>query len=166
MEHWKLFLFLLFVSHVLMGQLPAEKPPLNSGLGSDWEYDGFSYTDFGTGEEHSYFSVLYKLNPKLHAELRGFYDSYRTSDIFDVSVRMRWYPTKKVYLFSGVGMQRQRGKGGIELPIMEVRMLNGVGYEPNKKITIEAVHDLNFNTNNAGSNATPSLLTLKGKYRF
>jgi len=161
-----LFSFLLLISFVVRGQEPIEKPPLDPTGSYKWEYDAFSYADFGTGEEHSYFSVLYKLNPELHAELRGFYDSYRTSDIFDVSFRAKWYPTKKVYLFTGVGAQLQRNKGGLNLPIMPVRLFNGVGYEPKKNITIEAVHDLNFNKNSAGLNATPNLFSLRGKYRF
>lgn len=148
------------------GQEPIEKPPLNLAEPSNWEYDAVFYADFDTGEEHSYFSVLYKLKPELYAELRGFYDSYRTSDVFDVSYRVKWYPTKQIYLFSGAGVQLQRTKGGLNLPTMPVRMLNGMGYEPKKNISIEAVHDLNFNKNGAGLNATPSLFSLRGKYRF
>ena len=162
----KLYFFLLVASFVMHGQEPIEEPPLDPTGLSKWEYDAFSYADFGTGEEHSYFTVLYKLNPKLQSELRGFYDSYRTSDVFDVSLRAKWYPTKKLYLFSGLGAQLQRNKGGLDLPIMPVRLFNGVGYEPKKNITIEAVHDLNFNKNGTGLNATPNLFSLRGKYRF
>lgn len=166
MYNSQFFFFLLFVSLVLTGQEPVGEPPLNLTGPSNWKYDAFSYADFGTGEEHSYFSELYQLNPKLRAELRGFYDSYRTSDVLDVSHRVRWYPTKKLYLFSGVGVQFQRNKGGLNLPIMPVRMLNGVGYDPNENISFEAVHDFNFNKNMGGLNASPNLFTLKGKYRF
>ncbi len=158
--------FLLFVCSMAFGQVHEEKPPLSSPEDSKWEYDGFSYANFGTGEEHSYFSVIYEMNPKLKAELQAYYDSYGTSDILDLSYRVRWYPTKKVCFFSGIGAQMQRTKGGLGIPIMPLRMLNGVGYEPKKNISIEAVHDLNFNASSTGLNATPVLFTLKGKYRF
>lgn len=160
------FFCLLFVSTILTGQELIEKPPLTPAGISNWEYDGFSYADFGTGEQHSYFSLMYKMSPSLYSELQGFYDTYRASDVFDVSLRVRWYPTEKVYLFSGLGVQTQRAKVGKGLPIIPVRMLNGVGYEPNKNISIEAVHDLNFNQNSSGLNASSNLFTLKGKYRF
>ncbi len=105
--------------------------------------------------------MLYELDPKFQVELQGFYDTYRTADIFDLSARMKWHPIEKVFLFSGLGLQIQRGKGFVELPTMPVRMLNGVGYKPNSNMTIEAVHDLNFS-----QNGTPNLFTIKGKYRF
>ncbi len=149
-----------------MGQVPVEEPPLDSTTKSRWEYDGFSYADFGTGEEHSYFSLMYKMNPSLYSELQGFYDSYLTADIVDFSYRIRWYPTKKLYLFSGIGVQIQRLKVGSGLPVVPVRMINGVGYEATNSISVEAVHNLNFNKNAAGQNASSSLFTLKGKYRF
>lgn len=152
---FKSLVFFFFTSLVATSQTFVEE------TAPKWSYDAFSYTDFGTQEQHSYFSILYELNPKLHAELQGFYDTYRTADVFDLSVRMKWYPAKKVYLFSGLGMQMQRDKGFGGLPIMPLRMLNGVGYKPNSNMIIEAGHDLNFS-----QNATPSLITLKGKYRF
>lgn len=161
-SNYSLVFFLVFVSLIMTGQEPIERPPLNPSGISKWSSDGFSYTDFGTQEQHSYFSILYEINPKLYAEVQGFYDTYRIADIFDVSARMKWYPSEKVYLFSGLGVQLVRSKGfGDGVPTMPVRMLNGVGYETNKNITIEAVHDLNFSNNGA-----PSLFTLKGKYRF
>lgn len=140
----------------MIGQEPIEKPEL--------EYDGFSYVDFGSGEEHSYFSVVYKLSPKLHTQLRGFYDTYRAYNVFDVSYRVKWNSTKKLYLFSGVGVQTQQTKGIIDLPIMPLRMLNGMGYDPKKNISIEAAHDLNFSKNSGGF--APSLFSVSGKYRF
>lgn len=65
-----------------------------------------------------------------------------------------------------MGIQKEQKIGGQGLRTMPTRMLNGLGYELKKNISFEAVHDLNFNTNNAGLNATPSLFTLRGKYRF
>ncbi len=65
-----------------------------------------------------------------------------------------------------LSLKQERGKGLGALPIITVRTFNGVGFEGNKNINIEAVHDLNFNENAVGLNATPQLFTLKGKYRF
>ena len=149
----------LLATFVISGQESVENI-------ASWKYDGFSYADFGTGEAHSYFSMTYKINPQLYAELRGFYDTYRTSNVFDLSYRMKWYAGKKMYLFSGIGVQKEQRIGGQGISIMPTRMLNGFGYEPNKNMRIEAVHDLNFNTKSGGLNATPSLFTLSGKYRF
>jgi len=162
MYNSRFVLFLIFIG----GQELVNEPLSNLERISKWSYDDFSYADFGTQEQHSYFSVLYELNPKLHAELQGFYDTHRTADVFDLSTRIKWYPTKKVYLFTGIGFQMVRQKGFGSIPTMPVRTFNGVGYEPNKNISIEAVHNLNFNKNRSGLNATPSLLTFKGKYRF
>lgn len=161
----QLFFCLLFVCLIIRGQEPMEKPqdPANA---SNWEYDGFSYADFGTGEQHSYFSLMYKMNPNLYSELQGSFDTYLTADIVEFSYRLRWYPVKKIYLFSGVAIQGQRPKIGPGLPVVPVRIFNGVGYKPLENITIEAVHDLNFNENKVGKNAGSSLFTLKGKYRF
>lgn len=158
MNHMKSTFLLLFSSIVILAQEPIEKPP-------KWEYDGFSYADFGTGEEHSYFSVLKELNPKLHVELRGFYDSYRTSDVLDISYRLRWRPTKKIFLFSGIGLQRQRDKRG-RAPLTPARILYGVGFEPKKNINIEADYGLNYNVNNAGLDIPPNIISIKAKYRF
>ncbi len=166
MFNLRFVLFLFFIHMVLIGQELIEKPPVDSLAISKWSSDGFSYADLGTQEQHSYFSVLFELDPKFYAELQGFYNSHRISDVLDLSTRVKWYPVKKVYLFSGVGIQVDRTKGFGGLPIMPTRMFKGVGYEPNKSIKIEAVYDLNFNTTNAEFNATPSLFTLKGKYRF
>lgn len=166
MYNSRLVIFLLFLTSIVTAQEPIERPPLNPTGVSNWEYDGFSYPDFGTGEQHSYFSLMYKMNPNLYTELQGFYDTYRTSNIFDISLRVRWYPAKKVYLFSGIGVQIQQSKVGEDIPVMPLRMINGVGYEPNKNISIEAVHDLNFSKNNSGLNASSNPFTLKGKYRF
>ncbi len=69
-------------------------------------------------------------------------------------------------MFFELSLKQERRKGLGVLPIMPVRTFNGVGFEANKNITIEAVHDLNFNKNAARLNATPQLFTLKGKYRF
>ncbi|TMM55922.1 hypothetical protein FEE95_14835 [Maribacter algarum] len=160
------FFCTMLMSWVAMGQSPVEEPPLDSATKSRWEYDAFSYADFGTDEEHSYFSLMYRMNPNLYSELQGFYDSYLSADIVDFSYRVRWYPTKKVYFFSGVGVQIQRPKVGPGLPVVPVRVMNGVGYEPTNSFSIEAVHCLNFNKNAAGQNASSSLFTLKGKYRF
>lgn len=159
MKYKKLTLLLLFLPFVILAQEPIEKC-------SQWQYDGFSYADFGTGEEHSYFSISRQLSSQFYVELRGFYDKYRVSNIFDLSSRVKWHPTKKLYFFSGIGIQKEQKIGGQGLQIMPVRMLNGVGYELKKNINFEAVHDLNFNANSAGLNATPSLFTLRGKYRF
>lgn len=157
--------FCLSLNSIAIGQVIFEPSPAKP-IPPRWAYDAFSYADFGTGEEHSYFSVVYKLNPKLHAELQGFYDSYRGFDLTAFSLRAKWYPTKKLYFFSGAGVRIQRSKIGNDSPTVPFQILNGVGYEPNGNITIEAVHDLNFNENSDGLNATPSLFTLKGKYRF
>lgn len=148
------FIF-LFLGFILTAQEPVEEA-------SKWKYDGFSYADFGTGEEHSNFSLLYKVNPKLQVELQGFYDTYRVSDVFDVSFRVKWYPVKKIYLFSGLGTQVQGLKLGASLPRMSAYMMNGVGYEPTNNISIQAVNDINLNKNSGSS----GFLKLKGKYRF
>ena len=73
---------------------------------------------------------------------------------------------RMVSFFFELSLKQEGGKGLGALPIMPVRTFNGVGFEANKNITIEAVHDLNFNKNTAWLNATPRLITLKGKYRF
>lgn len=165
MSYLRLLLLTLFMSSSILGQGIFEPPPVKP-KNPRWVYEAFSYPDFGTGEEHSYFSIIYKLNPTLHMELRGFYDTYRSQDVFDTSFRMKWYPTKRVYLFSGLGMESiwDKLRGGP--PATSYRMLNGAGIEPNENITIEAVYDQYFDKNSAGLNATPSLLTLKGRYRF
>jgi len=156
------FLLLYFLScSFAKGQTAPEPPPPVKQIQQRWAYDSFSYADFGTGEQHSYFSIVYKLNPTLHAELRGFYDTYRAADIMDFSLRVKWYPSKKFYLFSGLGIEAQRAKVG-RLPNMPIRMLNGVGYDVHKNINIEAVHDLNLNA----KSGMPNFATLKGKYRF
>ena len=155
-------ILLCFLSCSLaVGQTVLEPPPPVKPIQHRWAYDSFSSIDLETGEEHSYFSIVYKLNPTLHTELRGFYDTYRVADVMDFSLRVKWYPSKKFYVFSGVGVQAQRAKVG-KLPIMPIRMLNGVGYDVHKNISIEAVHDLNFSSDKG----MPNLTALKGKYRF
>ncbi len=168
MRNLRFTFFTFFTMSLLMSQ-SVDELPSESSLGiSRWSYDGFSYADFGTQEQHSYFSVMYRLSPKLQAELQGFYDTYRTADIFDISLRLKWYPSEKMYLFSGVGLQIEQKKVLGESPVlsMPMRVLNGVGYELNDAMQLEAVHDLNFNANSSGSNGIPSLLKVKGKYRF
>jgi len=158
MSTTKFSFLLLFISLTLTGQQSVEE----SAEVSRWAYDAFSYPDFGTGEQHSNFYLLYKLNPKLKAELQGFYDSYRIADVFDVSFRVRWYPKKKVYLFSGFGTQIERSKVEGGLPIMPLYMTGGVGFEASKNIDIEAIYDLNLSENGG----LPSVFRVRGKYRF
>lgn len=168
MRNLRFVFLILLTSSMLMSQSNIEEPSENTLGVSRWSYDGFSYADFGTQEQHSYFSVGYQLTPKLQAELQGFYDTYRTSDVFDLSVRLKWYASQKMYLFSGVGLQIEQKKVSGQSPalIMPARMLNGVGYDLNNNMQLEAVHNLNFGANSSGSNGTPSLLKVKGKYRF
>lgn len=163
MNQLRLLFLCLLSSSLLFGQGIFEPPPVKP-TNPGWAYETFSFVDFGTGEEHSYFSIVYKLNPNLHFELQGFYDSYRATDSTDFSVRTKWYPTKRIFLFSGLGARIERSKIGDSTPQMSYRTLNGLGYEADENLSMEAVHDLNFG--GAGLNAAPSLLTLKGKYRF
>lgn len=165
MRNLRFVFFIFFITSWLIAQSGNEEPSENSVEGSSWSYDGFSYDDLGTQELHSYFSVNYRLSPKLHAELQGFYDTYRTADVFDLSLRFKWYPSDKMYLFSGVGVQMEQRKVPGQSPVssMPMRMLNGFGYELNTNLELEAVHDLNFK---GSSNGVPSLLKVKGKYRF
>lgn len=159
MSFEKITLLLLFATIAIYGQEPKEKPP-------KWEYEGFSYVDFGTGEEHSYFSLTREMNPKLHQELQGFYDSYRASDVTVFSYLMKRFLSKKVYAFSGVGLQIERSKFEVSGPKFSGRMMSGFGFEPKKNISIEAVYDYNFNTTLPGINSAPSSFILGGKYRF
>lgn len=160
------FFLMIFLVSIAYGQENTEEFSTNETGISNWQYDAFTYADFGTGEQHSYMSVIYELNPKLYLELQSYYDAYRSGDILDTSFRVRWYPVKKIYFFTGFGTQLQHAKVGKGLPVTPFRMVNGFGFEPNKNMSIETVHDLNFNTNSAGFNSTPNLFSIRGKYRF
>ena len=155
----RITLLLLFATIIIYAQEPKEKLP-------KWEYEGFSYVGFGTGEEHSCFSLGLEMNPKLHQELQGFYDSYRASDVSVFSYRMKRFLSKKTYAFSGFGLQIERSKFEVSKSKFSGRMMNGFGFEPQKNISIEAVYDYNFNTVLPGINGAPSSFILGGKFRF
>ena len=147
-----LFLLLGYFSH---SQKPKEKPPR-------WFYDGFSFANLGTGEQHSYFSLRYVIDPRLQAELQGFYDTYRASDVFDASFRVRWYPSKEIYLFTGLGAQFEREKVQKSYPIIPLYITNGIGFEPANNFDIQVINEVDI----SGKGGVSGFLKVNGKYRF
>lgn len=155
--------FVLLLCCALRAQSPVEKESSDLSSNSKLAYAARTY-QLGMGEEHSYFSLTNQLSPKLQTELRGFYDTYRSGNVFDISYRAKWYVGKKLYFFGGAGLQMERVLNGG--PIFTPKISSGIGYDINKNIGIEAVYDYNFNSVSPAFNASPSGLKLSGKYRF
>ncbi|NER16637.1 hypothetical protein [Spongiivirga citrea] len=148
--------------------IKKEKPPQEIAVTS------FAYANTAfVSEQHSNFVMNKPLGKGLSFQLAGQYDTYLTSNIFKTNMTFKKYFGRKLYLFSGYELEMEQVKSNPNTGLFEFintfrgKYTNGVGYDNEKKnLNIEFKHDLNFSKNNLGSFGTPSMLTLKGVYKF
>lgn len=117
-------------------------------------------------EQHSNFKFSYLLMPKFSIEMQGFYDTYLVSDVFKLPITTKFYITDKVYLFSGLEIESESDKMLLDLPPPQFKIKNGMGYDVKQNFFLQVEHDLHFNKSIIGAYGTPSLISLKGKYKF
>jgi len=117
-------------------------------------------------EQHSNFTFKYGINSRFSLELQGHYDTQILADIFRVPIIAQGYVTKRLYLFTGVEMEMERDKFNLNLPVPQLKLINGMGYDVNSNFQLEFKHDLHFNKSNVGIYGNPELFLLKGKMRF
>lgn len=168
----RFFFYLLSGCLITLGQEPVEKELLNSPRTSTLQYDAFSYADLGTGEKHSYFSVLYQLNPKLEAELRVFYDTYQISNRVRAEFLLKKYVTDKLYIFSGLEIEAEtKVMPGRSILPPRLGAIGGVGYDVNDNFLLEAKGNFQLNNSPLGVFGErlvkmPEVYTVGGKVRF
>jgi len=129
---------------------------------NDFAYPLIPYSS----EQHSNFAVSYKVSSDFLIQLQGFYDSYLLADVFKLPITAKLYVFDRFYLFSGVEIESERDKMQINLPPPQLKYKNGFGYDVQNNFILEFEHDLHFNKSIHGAYGTPSLFSLKGKYRF
>lgn len=139
---------------------------VDDGNTNSLHIEDFSYPVFFDGEVHSNFTVAYEFDTEFLIELQGFYDTYRLNDVFDLSLRSKYYLSNKLYFFSGIGLEKERDKHGFRPPPLRVKLINGFGYDIDQKFSLEAKQNLHFNKTNFGNYGTPNLFSLSGKYKF
>ncbi len=128
--------------------------------------ESFAYPLVLDGETHSNFTMGFEFDPNFKTELQGFYDTYRLANVFDISFRGKKYLTDKFYVFSGMGAEFEIDKYGRQPPPTRIKIMNGMGYDFNEKMSLEAKHELYLNTSNFGNYGTPNLFLLSSKYKF
>ncbi len=165
----KPILITLFVLS-FVGRFYAQEEKLDANGSTDQDsklkIESFSYPTFLNGEVHSSFLIDYKLYEELSLRLQGFYDTYRVANVFKAPLMVKGNLSDKLYLFSGSEIYVEQNKLGSQPPVLKVYMVNGMGYDINKNMTLEAKHDLHFNKSNFGNYSVPNLFSLTGKYRF
>ncbi len=160
-----LFLLCLFVLGI---NAQEGKSDINSNKTGDKgiTITGFSYPTFLNCEMRSTFEVNYKLSEDFELELQGFYDTYRLANVFKAPLIIKWKLSTKWNLFSGSELFIEQDKIRPRPPVLKVYMVNGMGYDINRNMTLEAKHDLHFNKSNFGGYSVPNLFSLTGRYRF
>lgn len=128
--------------------------------------EGFTYPLVLEGETHSNFSMGFEFDPTFNAELQGFYDTYRLANVFDLSIRGKKFITEKLYIFSGIGAEFELDKYGLKAPQTRFKIMNGMGYDFNEQLFLEAKQEVFLNQSNYGNYATPNLFLLSSKYKF
>lgn len=151
---------------LVYGQDRGLEHAIRNTPGSNLTTEGFSYPTFFDGETHSNFTATYEMDTNFLIELQGYYDTYLLANVFRVPVRAKWYVSDRLYLFSGLEMEVELDKYGLKPPPPRLKLINGMGYDVDKNFSIQATHDLQFNTSNFGNYATPNLFSLSGKYKF
>jgi len=132
----------------------------------------FSYPLFLNGEQHSSFKLNYRITDSLQAELQGFYDTYLLTDRFRVSLLLKQYLTKKIYLFSGVEIEMEGAKSLLVYKRPpRVGFISAVGYDVTSDFIIEAKGNIGINKTSMGafgepSMAMPEVYTLGSKIKF
>lgn len=132
----------------------------------------FSYPLFLDDEEHSSFLVRYRLSDKTSAELRTFYDTYRTTNRVRSNFRFKQYLNKKLYLYSGLEIEAEINKyPHLKQQPPRVGLINGLGYEVNKSFVIEGGSNIQVNNSPMGvfgerDIPMPQVYTLGGKIKF
>ncbi|MEM6813033.1 MAG: hypothetical protein AAF600_01410 [Bacteroidota bacterium] len=169
-EGYKVVIVLVFFLSWFAPINAQEEEPVNSNglpLKSRLTINDFAYPLApNSSEQHSNFIVSYEGSQNFFLELQGFYDSYLLADVFRIPIRAKLYVSDKFYLFSGVEVESERDKLQIDLPPPQLKYKNGFGYDVKNSLMLEFEHDLHFNKSVHGVYGTPSLFSLKGKYRF
>lgn len=164
----KLLLLFVLCLFILGINAQEEKSDANSNKtgNAGVTITAFSYPTFLNNEMHSAFEVNYKLSEDFELELQGFYDTYRLADVFKAPLMIKWNLSDKLYLLSGSEIFIEQDKLRSRPPVLKVYMVNGMGYDINRNMMLEAKHDLHFNKSNFGVYSVPNLFSLTGKYRF
>jgi len=152
--------------------LTAQEPLLQTNSPANLGFDGLLYPNFGTAQQHSYFSITYDLKPGLHTQLRVFYDTYQISNRVRAEFLLKKYVTDKLYIFSGLQIEGETQvlKGQRFLP-PRLGAVGGVGYDVKENITLEAMGNFQLNDSPAGVFGErmirmPQVYTLASKIRF
>lgn len=144
--------------------------PLGLIKNDNMTLEGFSYP-LSFGEEHSSFLINYDMSNKLDIQSENFYDTYVLSNRYRTVLLGKFYPTERLYLFSGLELEREAEKYIFERLSPRVGFITGAGYEFQENIFIEARSNLQLNNSKMGSFGepfipTPRVHTLGGKFKF
>ncbi len=154
----------------LYGQEP--KPdPLGLVKQNNLTIEGFSYPLFLDSEEHASFLINYDLFEEMDVLLEGFHDTYVNSNRFRTALLGRYYLTERIYLLSGLELEREAKKDGGTPLSPRLGILSGAGYEVQENFFLEARANIQFNDSKLGSLGepvipTPALYSLGGKFKF
>ena len=162
-----ILLFFLFLGVQVNPQEQKTKEKGQSILESKLTISDFSYPRvWWSTEQHSNFTFSYKVQSFFLVELKGRLDSYLIADVIKIPITTKWYATDKFYLFSGIELESERDKLQLNLPSPQLKYKNGFGYDVKNNFILQFEHNLHFNKSVIGAYGTPSLFSLKGKYKF
>lgn len=154
-------LFWLFLGHAQSSG--DAKTPVTSSA-TNFYSQSFSYPLLPHGEMHANYLLGYQLNNRFAMELQAFYDRYITGDLMKIAIRARVNLDDRFYLFSGLGVQYERGLYTHSRPSFFIN--NGIGFDATPQWNIEANHELQLNSANYGNFSAPSVFAIKGKFKF
>lgn len=160
-----------FMGLVVMYSQEPKPDPLGLMKQGNLNIEGFSYPLFFSNEEHSSFLINYDLSEELDVLLEGFHDTYIVSNRFRTALLGRYYLTEKLYLLSGMELEREAKKDGRTPLAPRIGVISGAGYEVQENFFLEARANIQFNDSKMGSFGeplipTPALYSLGGKFKF
>ncbi|ADV50141.1 hypothetical protein Celal_2863 [Cellulophaga algicola DSM 14237] len=124
------------------------------------------YSNYYNDEQHSTFTVDWKINEKNALLLRGYYDTNSMGDIFKTQLLFRKSISDRFYIFSGLEMNMERividGANSTE----NFKAINGIGYKVQEDFLIELVNETIIGKQNLNNNYSKSLIRLGAKFKF
>ncbi|WP_276165907.1 hypothetical protein [Zobellia alginiliquefaciens] len=151
----------------------AQNPVLDLNLGqyqlaksSKFYTNGFAYPVFMDNEMHTQATIGYQFDDNFMMELQNYYNTYRTHDLHRAELELKYYLNNKLYLFSGVAIEKSLDKHGQEAPKPQFMLTNGVGYEVKTNTMMEARYDLNINKNENKAPGKSSMFSVLSKFKF
>ncbi|MEW7292063.1 hypothetical protein [Aquimarina sp. 2304DJ70-9] len=156
------FMIALFLVIICIDKIEAQEPRLIT--------DGVSYMEPSNPEQHSRYTISYRVSSNLFLEVRGQYDVYPIVNVFKSALLAKRYVSNGVYIFSGGEIELTKVVYTDQLPIPDIpaqyRVINGLGYDVNPYLSIEAQKDFDINPTYLSPFSSPNSFSVKGKLKF